>query len=300
MRRNFCSFGGMIRFFNILLPVFLVCSCSISRFLKGPDTSDIMALEGEGTVEAVTYVPTEEDLSQRRMIVYLPPSYSVETGRSYPVMYLIHGARGNEITWNERANSFEVLDSLRAAGEAEEFILVQVNMNNYWGELDYQDGRPITMTRAFLFEDGEAEENFFTDVVERVDSMYRTIPSKEGRAIAGMSMGGFQSLYMAANHPDAFNHIGLFSSFLYPMPAALGHMDVYGNLWDKLEILFQDPPATFNIYIGKNDIFYLQSIMFDQRLTEYGYPHNYVVTDGGHTWENWKKYLIDFYKVSFR
>lgn len=282
-----------------MLPVFLICSCSISRFLKGPETSEILALEGDGTVEAVTYEPSEDDIPERRMVVYLPPSY-YNTDRSYPVMYLLHGARGNEVTWNERAHSFEVLDSLRLAGEAEDFILVQVNMNNYWGELDYQDGRPITMTRAFLFENGEVEEFFFKDVVQRVDSLYRTIPTKEGRAIAGMSVGGFQSLYMAANHPRGFNYIGLFSPFLYPTLAALGHMDVYGNLWDKLEVLFQEPPAIFNIYIGRNDIFYLQSILFDQRLTENGYPHEYVVTDGGHTWENWKNYLIDFYKKSFR
>lgn len=91
-------------------------------------------------------------------------------------MYLIHGARGNEVTWIERGNAFHNLDSLRRDGLARDFILVLPNLNTYFGDKDYMNGHAIVAIRAFWLLNGEAERYFMKDVVNRVDSLYRCLP----------------------------------------------------------------------------------------------------------------------------
>lgn len=251
-------------------------------------------------IEAVTYPCSEPDLTERRMVVYLPASYYEDTLRRYPVMYLLHGARGNEITWHEYGDAFHRLDSLRRLGLAGDFILVQPNLNNYRDDRDYKDGRPVPAVRAFWLLDGEAETYFHKDILERVDSLYRTVPGKEGRAIAGMSSGALQALYLSASHPDTFDYVGLFSPYTRTTFAAWGNKEVYGNLWRRLDAQFRTPPAMFAIYIGKTDIFYPHIKAFERRLSRKGYPHRFVTAEGGHEWYNWTDFLEDFYRTAFK
>ena len=251
-------------------------------------------------IEAVTYPCSEPDLTERRMVVYLPASYYEDTLRRYPVMYLLHGARGNEITWHEYGDAFHRLDSLRRLGLAGDFILVQPNLNNYRDDRDYKDGRPVPAVRAFWLLDGEAETYFHKDILERVDSLYRTVAGKEGRAIAGMSSGALQALYLSASHPDTFDYVGLFSPYTRTTFAAWGNKEVYGSLWRRLDAQFRTPPAMFAIYIGKTDIFYPHIKAFERRLSRKGYPHRFVTAEGGHEWYNWTDFLEDFYRTAFK
>lgn len=284
-----------------LLLAAMLCSCSAGRYARGPQTREIMARTGQrGTVEAISYPSGEAGLSERRMVVYLPKDYYADTLKRYPVLYLLHGARGNEITWADSAAAFRRLDSLRLAGRAEDFILVLPNMNNYFCDRDYKDGHAVNAVRAFWLADGEAERHFMDEVVGRTDSLYRTIPEKSGRAVAGMSVGALQSLYLAAGHPDAFDYVGLFSPYTYPTFAAKYHDDVYSDLWWRLKRQFADPPALFAVYIGRADFFYPHIRFFDRKLTRKGYPHEFIVTEGGHEWYNWSAFLEDFYQKIFR
>lgn len=290
----------MKRILFYLLVLTVASSCAAARYARGPETEDILSLPGyDGIIEAVTYDSSEPDLSKRRMVVYLPPSYYADTVSRYPVMYLLHGARGNEITWNERGDAFRSLDSLRAKSLAKDFILVLPNMNNYSGDKDYKNGHAMNAVRAFWLLDGEAERYFVQDVVNRVDSLYRTVPEKQGRAIAGMSSGALQGIYLSADHPDTFGYVGLFSPYNHPTFAALGHRDVYGHLWKRLEGQFADPPV-YIIYIGNTDIFYPHMRIYHNNLEKKDYPHRFVITPGGHEWYNWSYFLIDFYKEIFR
>ena len=288
-----------ILFYLMLLVV--ACSCSAARYARGPESSEITALPGyDGIIEAVTYPSSEPDLSVRRMVVYLPASYYADTLRRYPVMYLLHGARGNEVTWIDYGNAFHSLDSLRRISRAKDFILVLPNMNNYAGDEDYKNGHAMNAMRAFWLLDGEAERYFCSDVVQRIDSLYRTVPEKQGRALAGMSSGALQAIYLSAGHPDDFGYVGLFSPYNHPTFAAIGHRDVYGRLWKRLKRQFADPPILYAIYIGKTDFFYPHMRIFDDNLTHDGYPHKFIVTPGGHEWYNWSAYLIDFYTEIFQ
>ena len=278
----------------------LLCSCSVARYAHGPQTRDIEATPGvRGTIQAIDYPSSEKDLDHRRMVVYLPESYSADTLRRFPVFYLLHGARGNEVTWSDSARVMQRIDSLRAEGKAREFILVMPNMNNYFGEKDYKNGRCVNAMHAFWLLDGEAERHFMHDVVARVDSLYRTGPSKSGRAIAGMSSGALQSIYLSANSPDSFDYVGLFSPYAYPTFAALGHLDVYAGLWKKLDVQFEDPPALYCIYIGKKDIFLPHIRMFAGEMSRKGYPHQFILTEGGHRWYNWIDFVTDFCEKLF-
>ena len=155
-----------------LLLLVLLASCSSARYATGPDSERIRAMEGfRGRIEAVEYPTAEKNLSRRRMVVYLPASYATDSLRRYPVLYLLHGARGNELTWQERGQVFSCLDSLVAVGKAAEFILVLPNLNNYFGDKDYKNGRAVNATRAFWTVDGEAESHFVDEVVALTDSL---------------------------------------------------------------------------------------------------------------------------------
>jgi len=295
------------RFHRLLLPAvlaaaaLLAASCSAARYARGPRTAEIEARSGfEGVLETVTYPSSERGLSHRRAVVYLPKDYYRDSLRRYPVLYLLHGARGNEVTWIDSADVLRGLDSLRAERKAADFILVLPNVNNYFGERDYKDGHAVNAVRAFWSVDGEVERHFVHDVVGRVDSLYRTVPDKSGRAIAGMSSGALQSLYLFAGNPDTFGYVGLFSPYAYPTVAASNHTDVYDGLWRKLKRCFADPPARFDIYIGKTDFFYPHMILFDRRLTRKGYAHRFFVAEGGHEWYNWSDFYRDFCQGLFQ
>ena len=204
------------------------------------------------------------------------------------------------MTWMEKGDAIRSLDSLRHEGKASEFILVLTNMNNYFGDKDYRNGHAVNAVRAFWTVDGEVERHFVDDVVNRVDSLFRTRTDRSGRAIAGMSNGALQALYLSATYPGLFGYVGLFSPYTYPSMAAIGHPDIYAHLWKKLSLQFNPPPEKYAIYIGKTDFFYPHISLYDARLTRKGYPHTFTPTSGGHDWYNWKNYLADFYTIIFR
>ena len=282
----------------------LVCSCSAARYARGPENREIEAFQSRqnlrGVLQAVEYPCSEKNLDHRRMVVYLPESYSRDTLRRFPVFYLLHGARGNEITWADSADVFHRIDSLRLQGKAQDFILVMPNMNSYYGDKDYKNGHCLRAMRAFWLLEGDAERYFMHDVVARVDSLYRTVPDKSGRAVAGMSSGALQSIYLSANEPECFAYIGLFSPYARPTFAAMGHLDVYGGLWRKMGDQFADPPALYGIYIGRKDFFLPHIRVFEKKMTRRGYPHRFTLTEGGHTWQNWADFFTDFSERIFQ
>ena len=284
-----------------LLLVLALASCANVRYARGPETAEIESLPHyRGTLRAVTFKSSETAPSERRVVVYLPESYSTDTLRRYPVMYLLHGARGNEVTWIERGDALMSVDSLRQAGAIGDFILVLTNTNNYFSDDDYKNGHAVNAIRAFWLVDGEAEVHFMDDVVATVDSLFRTIPEKGSRAIAGMSTGGLQSIYLSANNPDSFGYVGLFSAYAYNTVFGLSHPEFYCGLSRKMKAQFADKPAYYGIMIGNTDIFYPHMRIFDRRMTRRGYEHELIITPGGHEWYNWRKFFIIFCSKAFR
>lgn len=292
----------MRRFIFIAIAFLSIVSCSTARYVVGPDTSRIKSIPGlRGTVDAVEYRTKEKGLSRRRQVAYLPPSYYQDTLKRYPVMYLLHGARGNEITWQDSGSVFTGLDSLVLKGQAEEFILVLPNVNNYFGEKDYKNGHAVNAVRAFWTVDGAVEKLFVDEVVAVTDSVFRTIPSRESRAIAGMSSGGLQCIYISANHPEVFGYVGAFSPYYYPPVSAAGNMDFYGGIWPKLRRQFAvSPPVKYDIMIGNRDFFYPHIRNIARRFEANGFPHRLTVIPDGHEWTAWKAFFLQFSSSVFK
>lgn len=123
-----------------------------------------------------------------------------------------------------------------------------------------------------------------------VESHYRTINDKAHRAIAGLSMGGFHSLYISANYPDLFGYVGLFSAAINRQ-AKGENTYIYENLEEKLAKQFSDAPKLYFIGIGNGDFLFQDNVKYRELLDSHGYKYEYMETDGGHEWRNWRKYL---------
>lgn len=284
-----------------LLLVAVLSSCATAaRFYRGEESSEIEEMPAYGgTIEAVYYPSSEKHITQRRMVVHLPKDYDKDTLRRYPVLYLFHGARGNEKTWIDSADVFRRLDSLRTRGLARDFILVMPNMNPYNNDKDYSNSRCLRALPAFWTVNGEVERHFIDDVVRFTQKRYRTIERKYARAIAGMSNGGLQAVFLSAGYPRAFDYVGLFSPYAQATPAAKYHPDVYQGLRWKQKEQFADPPKVYCVYTSKKDFFYYPMQAFDKRLTRKGYQHEFIVNEGGHEWYNWIDFFDDFVQRIF-
>lgn len=247
-----------------------------------------------GILETVKYpCSTSEGPSERKMLVYLPGDY-YETQRNYPVLYLIHGARGTETAWVKNGDLLPSLDSLVAGGKAEEMIVVMPNMNHYEDDKDFADSRNKAALESFFEVKGGVEKAFVSDVVDFVDERYRTVRSKRGRAIAGLSVGALQSIWISAHNPDTFDYVGLFSPLSRPFFCSGRDSDFYRGLPRLHKAQFADPPALYWIMIGRWDIFRNHMEDYASYLDERSYPYELLLTGGGHGWRNWKPYCILF------
>ncbi|MBO4446782.1 MAG: hypothetical protein J5764_01505 [Bacteroidales bacterium] len=289
------SFRSYSTAFKIFLAALLVCSCSSARYAPNtaypaPKINRIHA----GHLESVTYPTLPPDgPRERRMFVYLPEGY-YESQKRYPVLYMLHGARGNELSWIERADMLDCADSLVQAGKMEETILVFNNLNPYKDDADYAYSRCKNAFESFFGITGVAQSEFMETVVHTVDSLYRTIPDKEHRAIAGMSLGGMDSIHLTATHPQSFGYVGLFSPLVHSVVKSSPRSSFYKNLKQKQVAQFENPPALYIIMIGKTDIFHPIMECWRRDLAKRGYNYEYVLSPGGHEWYNWKDYGIIF------
>ncbi len=138
----------------------------------------------------------------RRLYVYVPPQYERETAGKFPVLYLRHGAGGNETTWSEQLRAHVILDNLFAARKAVPMLIVMPSGN--------PDGSPYTGTQP----EGKdlIEKELFADILPLIEKSYRVRPGRENRAIAGLSMGGGQAFTTGLKNLDKFAWVGEFSS----------------------------------------------------------------------------------------
>lgn len=187
----------------------------------------------------------------------------------------------------------QILDNLIAQGKAKPMIVVFPNGNISQeaapGENSTGYSRPTTQLPQTM--EGTFETSF-PEIVKFIDSSYRTIPKKHSRAICGLSMGGFHTLYISLNNPDMFAYSGMFSS-------AIGVSDtnispVYQDLDAKLATYFSKNPSLLWIGCGNTDFLYNANIEFIAKLKEAGYPYEYYENEGGHIWRNWRIYLTEF------
>ena len=292
-----------VRHISIISLALLLDSCSVMRPDYSSHTAGIPASPGytpRGTVEEVYYSCSVPGPTRRRMIVYLPEGYYDNDAR-YPVVYLLHGARGYETAWIEKGSMLQLTDSLYANNLAVPAIVVMPNVNQYDDDADYANSRPKGPLESIFEIDGVVESGFLRDVVSFVDSLYRTIPDRQHRAIAGLSVGGRQSITIAANEPDFFGWVGSFSPYMPVRGKNSRYRDYYGNFKGKLDSQFLlEPPEGFYLMNGRSDHYSLGTRKFHRHLVRKGYQHTWVVTPGGHDWPNWKEYYTMSMQMFFR
>ncbi len=239
-----------------------------------------------GTIHA-HYYSSAAGGPTRRLLVYTPPGYGGDPDRLYPVLYLLHGSGDDEMAWTDIGKANLILDNLIARGSAEAMLVVMPN------------GHPVPWASRRRGIGSGNTQAFREDLVEAaiplVESLYRTQPGREHRAIAGLSMGGGQSLHCAATSLEKFAWVGAFSAAA-PDPktdlAAQALLADPSRANTSLELLW--------IAIGRDDFLLDRNEAFKAGLDKAGIAHTYKLTAGGHSWPVWRDYLAEFVPLLFR
>lgn len=233
----------------------------------------------------------------RRITVYTPPCYEKSSGK-YPVLYLLHGMGGDEEAWIALGRAAQILDNLIASGKAKPMIVVMTNGNVDQeaapGESSVGFAKPSMQLPRTM--EGSFEKHF-PDVVKFIDANYKTRANKSGRAISGLSMGGFHSLHISKQYPDMFDYVGLFSAAI--MPGQNTESDIYKDMDKKLKIQFDKKPKLYWIAMGKTDFLYQSNVDYRKKLDDAGHHYQYFESEEGHIWKNWRIYLSKFVPMLF-
>jgi enterochelin esterase-like enzyme len=266
------------------------------------DTKDVP----HGAVASVTYY--SKTLQQfRRMHVYTPPGYETST-RKYPVFYLLHGAGDCDDSWTSVGRAGFILDNLIAAGKAKPMIIVMPagHTNQTGGAAPAgQPARP-----AF---DDDFVHDFVNDIMPYAESHYRIQADRAHRAIAGLSMGGAQTLYVAVPHLDKFAYIGVYSSGLFGIPggtpaggrggAAVASAPAAPNpvmAWiDENKATLDNAGLKKDLKLfwfstGSDDGLIATSKATVDLFNQHGFHATFQESTGAHTWINWRNYLNEF------
>jgi enterochelin esterase family protein len=254
--------------------------------VPGPasDLSSETAVE-HGAVRAVWYQSALG--TTRRMHVYTPPGY--DKGReSYPVLYLMHGASGSDAQWSTIGRAGFILDNLLAAGRAKPMIVVMPDA--------HIPGAP-TDRLPLAAEDDMFATDFQRAIVPYVEQHLRVRTGTRFRAIAGLSMGGAQTLLIVLSQPRAFGYVGLFSAGWWPGDLAIVERRYHAVLADASTF------AQVKLWIGvgtDDRPAFPNTQVLRSMLRKHGIQHTYRETDGDHTWINWRRYFNEFASLLFR
>lgn len=255
----------------------------------------------KGNLEHVWYYSGENDM-ERRMYVYTPYGYDAKGKKKYPVLYLLHGGGGDEDAWSTLGRTCQILDNLIEQGKAVPMLVVMPNGNpNQYAAGTLQI--PVKQNVRQYASGFDNYSSMVADIVPYIESHYNVIKKREGRAVAGLSMGGGQSFFIGLRNIDVFANIGIFSSGL------LGGTGAGQAAFDpeaQMPGLISNP-AKYN----KLDLFYISCGEQDNRiggtkafvdqLNGLGYKNVFYETyPGGHEWKVWRRNLSSFVQKVFQ
>jgi enterochelin esterase-like enzyme len=228
--------------------------------------------------------------TNRRMYVYTPFGYET-SGKDYPVLYLLHGGGGDEDAWTTLGRARQILDNLIEKGLAEPMICVMPNGN------PGQQAARTQLIEEKTYERGDpAFANLYVtslvkDVIPYIESHYRVIASPEARAVSGLSMGGGHTLAVTRLFPGTFDYI---------CPLSIGVRGDAAEIDAQLQAVKQGGYKLYWFGVGKSDFLWDIAQDLDAALTRNGMEHTFYVSEGGHTWANWRIYLNNFAPLLFK
>ena len=230
----------------------------------------------------------------RDFYVYTPPDYDPAGRAMYPVLYLLHGFSDEANGWTEVGRANIILDNLIASGKAKPMIVVM--------PLGYGMSIPAIFGpkgQTPFGRNTEHEKNMtgfrdalLTEVLPRVEKSYRVLADRNSRAIAGLSMGGAESLYVGLNAPDRFSWVGSFS--------AGGLNEPFKEEFPKIEEKSNPPLHLLWIACGTEDRLIDPNRKFRDFLTSVRMKHTDIETPGAHTWMVWRRNLAAFTPLLFQ
>ena len=273
-------------------------------YVPGSDLFDSKAVP-HGAVAEVTYKSSALG-RDRRMHVYTPPGY--QNGRDrYPVFYLLHGAGDNDDSWTTVGRAGFILDNLIAAQQARPMVVVMPAGHASTSQANVV-GRSAT---------DDFVNDFVKDVMPYVEKNYRVLTDRPNTAIAGLSMGGMQTLEVAIPRLERFAYIGVYSSGLIgafgnaggrgrgaapaPAPAPAGSIEFEKTNAAKLaDANLKKGLRLFWFGTGKEDFLLSTTDATVDLFKRQGFSPVYVQSPGGHTWINWRNYLAEFAPQLFK
>lgn len=259
-------------------------------YVPGSDFMDTKQVP-HGAVAKVTYWSTSLGRF-RRMHVYTPPGYESGQG-TYPVFYLLHGAFDCDDSWTSVGRAGFILDNLIATGKAKPMVVVMPAGHT----------GPFTFGRRLPID--EFTKDFIGDIMPHVEKNYRVHTDKARRAIAGLSMGGAQTLNIAIPYPGKFGYVGVFSSGIFGIAGGMGGAPE-GPSWEEQQKGILDGTELKKglklvwFATGRDDFLVQTSRTSVEMLKKHGLDVVYKETDGAHTWTNWRNYLNEFAPQLFR
>ncbi|HMP66145.1 MAG TPA: alpha/beta hydrolase family protein [Pyrinomonadaceae bacterium] len=278
----------------------LVCLSATISLAQQPPTGQMADLRFGGQVHEL-----DSKLMARKMPywIFLPERYfdKTESGRQYPVVYLLHGLTGRFTNWPELARLAEYLKEM-------EMIVVSVEGGNGW------------YTDSFTKENDRYESYIIRELIPEVDRKFRTISEREHRAIAGLSMGGYGAIKFGLKYPEMFVLAGSFSgafgaatldertggsAIARSLEAIFGPQDSETRKANDLfDIVRRSSPETIKtwpfIYVdcGTEDFLFQNNRDFVSLLVEKRVPHEYRQLPGAHNWQYWDKQIEEFLRVA--
>jgi enterochelin esterase-like enzyme len=267
-----------------------------------------------GAVAAVHYYSTALG-RHRRMHVYTPPGYESGTTK-YPVFFLLHGAGDSDEAWTSVGRAGTIFDNLIATRQAKPMIVVMPA--GHTNGPNPGVGGPFAATPPAAGMPDDFVRDFTTDLMPYVQLHYRVLNGRANRAIAGLSMGGSQTLNIAIPHLEQFAYIGVFSSGLLgsaggrgrgaaPAAGAPGQpAPAFGEAWEKQHLAKLDStPLKKGLKLiwfstGKDDGLITNTRSTVDLLKKHGFAVLFLESQGGHTWLNWRDYLAQFTPQLFK
>lgn len=260
--------------------------------------SDVYAVKDvpHGNISKVWY-PSPSLNKTRRMYIYTPPGYDGSKDK-YPVLYLLHGAGGDEDAWTTLGRTPYILDNLIAARKAKPMIVVMTNGNAWSSAAPGEEPKTAAAPDYTQMARGGFEKSLVADVIPFVEKNYRVLTDKNNRAVAGLSMGGMHTQNISNANPGMFGYIGVMSMGLMNDRRWATYNEEEHK--KQLKALQDSGVKLYWIACGKED-FLIESVNNLRKLYDgMGFKYEYVETTGGHTWTNWRIYLAELSPKLFK
>ena len=223
----------------------------------------------------------------RQFYIYTPPGYDVNTNEKYPVLYILHGGGEDERGWANQGKADLIMDNLIAEKKAKPMLVVMPDGNV---------GAPGFGENSLKLFEAELKQS----VIPFVEKHYRAKTDSKDRALAGLSMGGLQTLYAGMNNTQLFSYLGVFSSgWILPMQSKLADAQ-YAYMRKNLDKIKSNLSLLWVSTGGKEDIAYKNCQAMLSEFNEMNLKYVYDTYPGGHTWPVWRHDLYKFAPLLFK